>query len=263
MPALPHIYRFLRLEPLLYQTMTLDAHGVEGHPTISSAEFRALIKTGSKAFFRDSVRKLFFGGNEHPRLILATCSNVDTLWMEFPGDDVPVVDMVDHLRLGRLHCYVGHLFGSPENIDFTHQLFAHLTHLDLFDTCHIENEINRQIWAGLALIPQLTHLSYDDVEFLYMSMEILETCRKLRVLLMAGFCPLEEHPIVYEELRYDPRFVMIGRNRRKPVTEWQLGNHTGVDYWSRAEEIVATRTAVNIDVFRNSSPDPYDKYLIT
>ncbi|KAJ7503718.1 hypothetical protein B0H11DRAFT_1906136 [Mycena galericulata] len=177
-----------RLEPLLYRTVALHAAGIPDHPSTTSETFRSVINSGSKAFFRDTVRHVFFRRDvSHAVLkaILSTCSDIANLWMSplvWDGNRTPL-SLTGHLKLQRLHCNVENIFSTLNSIDFTHQLFANITHLQLFDPPG-DRELN--ICLDLVQIPNLTHLSYEDPMFLLISAQLLRTSTRAGPLTAVG-----------------------------------------------------------------------------
>ncbi|KAJ7615960.1 hypothetical protein FB45DRAFT_1035133 [Roridomyces roridus] len=135
--------------------------------------------------------------------------------------------------LKRLACNLRRLF---DPVDFTHPIFAHLTHLDMWDF-----RFGREVdWSGLASIPNLTHLAFSAIQFLPLLPKVLHTCASLRVLLML----VAPHPegtrlVADPDLAADPRFVWMRRGEY--VEDWHFGVLTGVDFWSRAEDWVDQR----------------------
>ncbi|KAJ7613211.1 hypothetical protein FB45DRAFT_1113040 [Roridomyces roridus] len=120
-----------------------------------------------------------------------------------------------------------------------------LTHLELLGVYNRDEST----WAGLSLLPNLTHLSYNNSEMLLsLAVMILCTCKSLRALVYIaqpdhGELDEEEYP----ELARDPRFVRIVCERF--VCDWQMGALRGIDYWSRADEFIANRRCREIDVY--------------
>ncbi|KAJ7183010.1 hypothetical protein C8R43DRAFT_1229218 [Mycena crocata] len=222
------------LEPLLYQTMVmLDKQAViEGYPNPSWEH------VGSKSsLLEGSVRHLSMGRHvplETAKSVLAGYSEIEDLWI--PNDDMsPSLLVISSLRLKRLYCYCEELF--PERpVDFTHPLFSQITHLELFGGKEIDN------CRGLVLIPHLTHLSFNSSSFLPLFPVLLDTCKLLQVLVI-----LERRSSApgMGDFPDNPRFVSMACNRY--VEDWQIGARTGIDYWTRAEEVIAKRRSGEIN----------------
>lgn len=99
-----------------------------------------------------------------------------------------------------------------------------------------------EVWNGISLIPDLSHLAFSDQEFVDLFSILLRTCSTLRVLIFLELGP----PATLEqsELMKDHRFVSMRFSKR--VTDWQMGAREGVDRWSRAQVFVAKRKSGEI-----------------
>ncbi|KAJ7506055.1 hypothetical protein B0H11DRAFT_1903970 [Mycena galericulata] len=247
------------LEPLLYRTVALDAAGIPDHPSTTSETFRSVINSGSKVFFRDTVQYVFFRRDiSHAVLkaILSTCSDIANLWMSplgWDGNRTPL-SRTGHLKLQRLHCNVENIFGTLNSIDFTHQLFANITHLQLFDPLG-DRELD--ICLGLAQIPNLTHLSY-RLRGPHVPPHIRTAPQNIWP------WPREYRPIA-ERLKTEPRFLVMDfgeqlADNRQRADDWQRGAHFGVDYWTRVEALVAKRRSGEIDLL-TGNPWPATRWF--
>lgn len=143
------------------------------------------------------------------------------------------------------------IFGARQEIDFGHRLFATLTHLEIFD----DEPFSPEKWAELALIPHLTHLCFNEHLVVDMLLVVLRACASLRVLVV--FDPILPTPIASNgderALAQDPRFVAM--TSPPPYQDWTTGAHSGIDYWSRAEDFVAKRRAREIDPLQYTLKD--------
>ncbi|KAJ7136390.1 hypothetical protein C8R43DRAFT_1203406 [Mycena crocata] len=239
------------VEPLLYRTIALrkdpnNSRGkVGGIPIHRREAIMDLIQT-RPAFLARSVRNLllayFPGFDDGP--IISACPHVENVWT---GSDNlhALLPILERLPLKHLYCSISKLFGSQRNIQFTHPIFAQITHLELFDTfhSHIEDFLP-EVWCNLALIPNLTHLAFDNVIFLPICLTVLQACSSLRVLLTLLEGTLRDQKELISALAKDPRFVKTDCSFY--MKDWQMGRHVGVDYWSRAEEFVAKRKSGKI-----------------
>ncbi|KAJ6481193.1 hypothetical protein DFH09DRAFT_1378859 [Mycena vulgaris] len=146
------------------------------------------------------------------KTILSACRGIENLWF-FCGDGEEASQIIEGLFLKHLYCYLHEIFGSHLKIDFTHPIFAQITHLRILDSWFPDG-IDLEIWGGLALIPHLTHLCFDDKAFLPLCLTLLHTCISLRVLVVLDaslVVHLEEPPLVNDKpaLLKDPRFVFM------------------------------------------------------
>ncbi|KAJ7127280.1 hypothetical protein C8R43DRAFT_1211138 [Mycena crocata] len=124
-----------------------------------------------------------------------------------------------------------------------------ITHLELFDT--LDDEADD--FAGLALIPHLSHLSF-NTGFNPVFSVLLDTCKSLQVLVI-----LEDHPSTTEDfpgvaaLAEDLRFISM--TCIECIQDWHMGAHTGIDYGWRAEEFIAKRQSGEIDRLQYRIPE--------
>jgi hypothetical protein len=173
--------------------------------------------------------------------LLAVCTGLGNLSIDLP-DLKKLPPLIAPLLLKRLHAPLNPLFREfPPN----HQFFALITHLGLTwaDRLRLEDpEYTRR----LALMPQLTHLSFDSGAGIPIYLRLPETCRLLTVLVVfaigASAEPDEHH---LSALSRDPRFVMMGR--MYSLKDWQMGAHAGIDYWTRAEDFISKQRSGEID----------------
>ncbi|KAJ7466650.1 hypothetical protein B0H11DRAFT_2197566 [Mycena galericulata] len=243
------------VEPLLYRIVVLLGdldclclEEMEGYPYEDDKIFTRIQSTPTSVF-RSSVRHLCLNLVPNPvvEFILTASSGVEDLWITSAESIAFLLPIIGAMPLKRLYCHLEDLFIPDTQIDFTHQLFSHLTHLEIFT---YGNPEVTQPWSEIALIPHLTHLGFNDEDLLSLSLTILNTCKSLRVLvfLMIDISEyptlIEEHPEL-DDLAKDPRFVQMACYQY--IKDWQMGALTGVDYWSRAEEFIAKRKSGKID----------------
>ncbi|KAF7351937.1 hypothetical protein MVEN_01155700 [Mycena venus] len=244
------------VEPLLYRTLFFgSSYRLEGHLAPRADIFASLIQSGKKpaSFFHHTVRNMLISDYDSlpaADLILSTCSGVENLSIAGIRQRTALPALAG-LALKRLYCNLDGLFGSQEKIDFTHGLFAHLTHLDLF---YLGNILPTTL-SGLALVPHLSHLSFQDDDYRShpsAPLALLQTCKSLRVL-VSLISRKGDHARVDDTgiLSY-PRFVRMAR--RPYAADWQMGAHAGDDYWVRAEAFIARRISGEVDPFQNILP---------
>ncbi|KAJ7112022.1 hypothetical protein C8R43DRAFT_1242832 [Mycena crocata] len=227
------------LEPILYRTVAM--YGV-GH----QERLLACLQFKDPIFLRNSVRNLLLSGvaPKHHKWLLNTCSKVRNL---FIADDVALEDFppVSSLRLKELHCDLTFLFIGEKDIDFRHGLFAHITHLRLYD--YFTSTCDQDLWSGLTLIPHLSHLAVEFCDPVPFLSRLLKTCKSLRVLLLSDFYVPE--PSIFAPLANDCRFVLMLLGLEQ---DWQTGIQTGIDVWARAEAFIARRRSGEVPVSNSS-----------
>ncbi|KAJ7763011.1 hypothetical protein B0H16DRAFT_1718844 [Mycena metata] len=150
----------------------------------------------------------------------------------------------------KLHCELSLIFGHKKPRNFKLPLFSKITHLEIFDTPTVR-EIDPEEWSKLAHIPNLTHLAFNEEGFAPVARVLLETCISLQVLVILLFQPdtvdevaLRDDDAAWEGLAYEVRFVVMTSSDY--IKDWNTGARTGVDFWSRAEDIVESRKLGNI-----------------
>ncbi|KAJ7617914.1 hypothetical protein FB45DRAFT_1103223 [Roridomyces roridus] len=195
---------------------------------------------------------------EATQYILSAASHVQDLYIASPlpigpGPRSLFLSTLGKMPLKRLYCSLDHLFPT-RNIDFMHPVFVHLTHLEIFS--HTDTT-NPAIHAGLAMIPNLTHLAFNDGGFIPFAGRLLETCKSLRVLVLLNDGePLDSEldnnntnsvlGAELDELRRDVRYVRMACS--KYLADWRMGAMTGGgDYWERAEVFIEKRRAGEVD----------------
>ncbi|KAJ6512987.1 hypothetical protein C8R45DRAFT_331212 [Mycena sanguinolenta] len=208
------------------------------------------IQSKPASFFRDAVRYLNFV--PHHSTFISTI-DIKTILSACCG----VVDLVVHggflpdshsLPLRRLSISLWHIFeyksidflAPPPSVDFTQPNFSHLTHLDMRDYFQVDSEADNM--AGLATLPQLTHLSFNVSRIFRVFYRILTSSASLQILLLFTPHRVTSRTLGAEEnldLLQDVRFVVM--YRRNMHRAWQMGAHTGQDRWAQAEDFVARR----------------------
>ncbi|KAJ7863129.1 hypothetical protein B0H14DRAFT_3862997 [Mycena olivaceomarginata] len=207
------------LEPLLYPVIVFR-DPLPGHISFSLDGLLAVLRLKPLDFAQTHIRHLFL-----PRRI-----------SERQDDLVPLLTMCSGVHNLKT-CF------SPHPVDFTHALFAQITHLDLLDEVHGRWDTR---WAGLAHIPHLTHLAFDLSPSRTSNWEdvlhaALMHCSALQVLALMW------SPWLRDEMRHnrdeirmlaqrDPRFVIVLLTSH--THDWETGARGGIDSWNRAEELV-------------------------
>ncbi|KAJ7123380.1 hypothetical protein C8R44DRAFT_875586 [Mycena epipterygia] len=229
------------VEPLLYRTIALThSRPIEGYPTFTTDIVLSAIRTKGGDFFRDSVRNLFlFSIPEYAmKKILSVCIRVENLWAVAEDADV---SSIMSLCLKQLYVDLFPLFSA---IQSGHPLFAEITHLELMGP---DEPLDTEIWCStLSLLPRLTHLSFNNVDFISVCLPLLQKCKHLSVLVSLDVRRRAIEPLQDgDALTQDVRFVVI--RARWFLKDWQMGIHAGRDYWSRAESFIAKRRSGEID----------------
>ncbi|KAJ7111270.1 hypothetical protein C8R44DRAFT_799234 [Mycena epipterygia] len=242
------------IEPLLYRVLCIGEKPPDSEEIWIPLERIHYLIEGrplAPAFLHDNVRHLclILSGTVHMddimRVLVACDATVD---LHLLGGSRSLLPHFGKLPLRRLSVDLAYLFRSP---DFTHPVFGTITHLSLtrpgFHWTH---------FSGLAQMPCLTHLSYDDIlSPLVVCEHALRDCKSLEVLALSFSNMILLEPLVdtYAPLATDPRFVMLLATHR--VRDWETGARGGDDYWVRADELVRKRRSGEINEYYLFSDD--------
>ncbi|KAJ7616570.1 hypothetical protein FB45DRAFT_934491 [Roridomyces roridus] len=240
----PYLFRIvLLLEPPSVETRALK--GTASYPCPDDEPFARYLSTPASTF-RDSTRDLCLRhvSDEITEYLLSSALNLENLWIS-PHFSGPLAEMMRSLRLRRLACDLRHMFGPKTPIDFTHPIFSRLTHLEFFD---YGAGLKSEFVSGLASLPHLTHLAFNDRTFVASALAVLETCASLRVLIFLTVYRTRESVVdvaTAQQLGRDGRFVHMCCFRY--IKDWHMGALTGNDYWARAEIFIAKRKAGEVN----------------
>ncbi|KAJ6482303.1 hypothetical protein C8R47DRAFT_581342 [Mycena vitilis] len=233
------------VEPLLYRTIILSDEADdlakcndEGTSPLAmnSSTFLSLLRTKPPSFLCNSVRQLHISDIDLTAAdeVLSACHKVDNLWLAV---DVRAAPTTFNMPSKRLHCALHALFGTGA-IDFTQRRFASVTHLEIFD---VPARIDLEVWSALSGLPYLTHLAFNNDDYLPMCLTLLRTWSSLHVLVLLLRRDLENAHRLVEDCR------VVAMPRDEFLVDWIKGAYTGNDYWSRAEDFVAKRKSSEIN----------------
>ncbi|KAJ7161897.1 hypothetical protein C8R43DRAFT_316112 [Mycena crocata] len=239
------------VEPFLYHTIAITSiRGMECYPCFSTE----VILHKPAPFLRKHVRNLFVNDEfdeETLKALLPICTGIENLWTCCDWEKLIALDreqlisLVAGISLKHLYADVGQIL---RYIPPTHPFFSQITHLEVIGLpAQPQSPTDMGVSAGLSLIPRLTHLSFNDLEFVPICLPLLRSCNSLSVLIALD---LAEHPQTTERidavgLSEDLRFVVM--NCWYFRKDWQMGRHAGVAYWTRAEDFIAQRRSGTID----------------
>lgn len=191
-------------------------------------------------FFRHVMLQDLCAENAHT--ILQLCVNTENLALwRLTGPIHILQPVIKSLPLKRISLNIAELQQSPNlntaldpHFSFDHTLYPRLTHLDII----LMPSLSWESWSGLALMPELTHLScdFDSPELLS---KILQHCPKLKLVMFSG--PHNQFlSEMSEEFERDGRVVRL----REPVDlipDWELSAYGEADVWERAERVLGDR----------------------
>ncbi|KAJ7111263.1 hypothetical protein C8R44DRAFT_883087 [Mycena epipterygia] len=245
-----------RIEPLLYRVLCIGAKPPDGKEIwIPVERIRHLIEGRplAPAFLHDNVRHLclILSGtaplDDIMRVLVACDATVD---LHLLGGSRSLLPHLGKLPLRRLSVYLSSLFRPSDGPEFTHPLFATITHLILTHLNLMKPGFHWTHFSGLAQMPCLTHLSFDDILSPVVVCEhALRDCESLEVLALSfsKMVLVESLVDTYAPLATDPRFVMLLATHR--IRDWETGARGGDDYWVRADELVRKRRSGEINEY--------------
>ncbi|KAF7362335.1 hypothetical protein MVEN_00580100 [Mycena venus] len=243
------------VEPLLYRTIVISViYSIDGHPDFTEDILWTVLRSKPAAFFRDSVRHVLIHGTwdddadwtDFVRFVLSICTGVQTL---FVSQSHPLLEL-STMPFGLKHLCTTFM---PLLIDIpsTSPLFAQLTHLELIGPASTDE--NTDISTTVALLPRLTHLSFNEeseeaaVPFIPSYLTVLQNCASLSVLISLWDHDYPEDLLsqYVHALAKDPRFVVL--DGTEWFRDWEMEVLDGSGYWSQAENFIAKRRSGEID----------------
>ncbi|KAJ6534440.1 hypothetical protein DFH09DRAFT_1180388, partial [Mycena vulgaris] len=181
------------------------------------------------ALLRESVQHLYLYWirKDDAQVILSACPVVENLWIASGMQLEDLIRTIEDLPLKHLYCHMDSIFGSHSKIDFKHRIFTHITHLQISDWS-FPGGIDLGMWGGLALVPHLTHLCFDDETFLPLCLTLLHTSTYLRVLVILNT-------------------ALVKSLDQPMMVDWHTGARTGLDFWLLAEDFITRRKSGEIE----------------
>ncbi|KAJ7620069.1 hypothetical protein FB45DRAFT_147022 [Roridomyces roridus] len=239
------------LEPLMYRTIVLGRPPIDGYPKFPLTQLLSTIESKPPEFFRDSVQNLhifveFESSPASYEEVVVLCSRVQNLWILAADEsplDLPALEP-SYLR----HLYTARTRLLAQLAD--RHLLSALTHLDAVESNDASGDAaDIELFHSTVLaLPRLTHISFSETGYRTIFLRLLQNCPSLKVLFYFDFAG-EDLPAADEEtLASDPRFVLYRTVYSEDWSvDWQMGVHTGVDYWYRTERFIEKRLSGAID----------------
>ncbi|KAJ7670760.1 hypothetical protein DFH06DRAFT_141753 [Mycena polygramma] len=234
------------------------SYGVANSPHALTLDALATLATSEPTVLREHALNVAFVGCDNTVVtkILSECDAISNLLLFFVGHPSHLARL-SVLRLERLSVVLQLLFPPPCARDFTHSLFAAITHLDVWTPMSTQRDWEH--WSGLPQIPHLSHLSFHDSPNIsnVLCQAALTHCISLKVLVIVA---TDSHLDRSEVAAGDPRLVVVYVSDF--LGEWASGAQGGVDYWVRAEQLVEQRRSgmttsyvCEPDAWHESEPD--------
>ncbi|KAF7364321.1 hypothetical protein MSAN_01092200 [Mycena sanguinolenta] len=231
------------LEPLLYRVACIYAIPDEDHrfPVVSADVLLRAI-ANKRSCLLHAVEYFFLGDpptSSESSIVddfLSACPRITHL---FSSGSLVIHSTLE--AVASLHCLHRLTLDSTKIsqslTSFAHPLFRNVTHLELLDIDSITDIDNSQ-YASLALVPNLTHISFNYTPLFCEVYPLLANIAQLQciVLLSMLFRRQQSMP---DPRPLDDRFVHIGQTDF--FIEWLNSAHGRRDYWGIAEALISAR----------------------
>ncbi|KAJ7656029.1 hypothetical protein DFH06DRAFT_1199987 [Mycena polygramma] len=247
------------IEPLLYRIVSVVDLSPEhrNKHQIPEHVFHKMLESKPLPLWLDQTRQLSVAirGGDHMEQVLSMCRNTSNLALILHPHDLfggyklaKSLALVAKMPLVRLSAHIGSLF-HPDAADFSHPVFARLTHLTLLDTF-----ADHMMWAtDLGKLPYLTHVSLNFPSSCYPTAphdkfvrEVFRSCVLMEVFIFCcdGNEALHGNIPYYPYLADDPRSLLLAMGNF--LEDWGIGAEGGADYWVRAERFIKQRQSGEI-----------------
>ncbi|KAJ7914453.1 hypothetical protein B0H13DRAFT_2002713, partial [Mycena leptocephala] len=236
------------VEPLLYRVVllssSLKSRKISGFPVFTADILLRVIASKPPGFLQNAVRNLLLdyqaGQPSDVDAIFMACNRVTNLVQSFaPTINVRALQHLQRLAIGWYQTFLDH---SP--VDNPSSFLNNLTHLELLDGFW-DPEFVDHLCAQLALIPSLTHISFNEVphENTTFYTALVENVRlRCFVFLSVSLGYVDDAQPLLE----DDRLVCIEQHEDFRV-DWLHGTHSGEDYWALADAFIAAKRAGQVE----------------
>jgi hypothetical protein len=175
------------------------------------------------------------------KYIVSKCKHIHSLALSFASSGPGLLPILSSTPLQRLAADLEALFGSTSDVDFSHGLFAHLTHLNIYTT-----PVPNAWSAGLAELPCLTHLSVGVATAAFFRRVVVDCVRlEVAALVNPDVAWLRDYLKENQPFIHDARCVLVVVDDL--LDDWELAAHGYEDHWRRAERFIKERRAREID----------------
>ncbi|KAJ7137581.1 hypothetical protein C8R43DRAFT_1132176 [Mycena crocata] len=213
------------VEPILYRTLLVtNDDPIAGYPRFTAERVRSVLESKAPTFLRSCVRNVYLDdvGDTTLELVLSQCTGIENLWIRHDLDNL--IPLFARLSLKHLYADIRPLLPA---LSPSHPFFSQITHLELIGGSVDPSPKEMGIWSGLAHLPRLTHLSFNDDDFIDICSPLLQSCKFLVVLICLEMASVDTE-----------------------ADDRAMGTHAGVDYWTRAEDFVAKRRSGEMDALK-------------
>ncbi|KAJ7019342.1 hypothetical protein C8F04DRAFT_336245 [Mycena alexandri] len=182
--------------------------------------------------------------------ILSAFRGLTRLAIPFFNVDAPLLPFLAQVPLQRLSIKLLPIFGADlglSPVDFTHPMFAHVTHLDIQELSFEEPPESDQParWSGWSHLASLSHISFWNYYDRPLFKEILATCPTLQVFIVVVASEQMSDNTVSAECARDPRYIVVVV--KDFLDDWEGDATGGEDYWARADHFLEERRCGRIE----------------
>ncbi|KAJ7856788.1 hypothetical protein B0H13DRAFT_1641286 [Mycena leptocephala] len=236
------------VEPLLYRIVllssSLKSREIPGFPVFTADILLRVIASKPPGFLQNAVRHLLLdyqaGQPSDVDAIFMACNRVTNLFQSFaPTTNVRALQHLQRLAISWDQAFLDHSL-----VDNPSSFLNNLTHLELLDGYWNRESVDH-VCGQLALIPSLTHISFNEVpdENTIFYTALLENVRlHCFVFLSVSLGYVDDAQPLLE----DDRLVCIEQDEDFRV-DWLRGAHSGEDYWALADAFIAAKRAGRVE----------------
>ncbi|KAJ7776345.1 hypothetical protein B0H16DRAFT_1684224 [Mycena metata] len=230
------------VEAILYRLVIVETYTsrLSDYPVFSHEVI--VRRSDNLEFLRASVRYLFIidASSIPPEVanIVSACNLLKTL--AYAPAKSPADLLRDKQYLQRLTINVTAFLACSPPESTGDPLLPSLTHLELLDTYWGHDE-PPDLSAHLALVPNLTHLALNGIQYSVSLNDMLRADSRLRCIVFFADAAPARHP-----LSDDHRVVYVEQHTNYQL-DWIRGIDGGKDYWALADAFIAARLTGQVD----------------
>jgi hypothetical protein len=208
----------------------------------------AATKTKSRNFLHRAVRHLLvfspgLGWSvEEGAEVLKLCSGVVNLCIVGHLAHPRILPILAEMHLQQLGGSLSELFDYRSAVDLTHRMFAHITHLDIFD-----HMVDTQSSAQIPILPALTHLCLNNNVPWDVIQTVLAECKKLDILANIWDSDFSDRARERaQDVRVDDVRFVVGLYTDY-LADWEAGARGRPNVWTKADDFVARKRRGEIE----------------
>ncbi|KAJ7120748.1 hypothetical protein C8R43DRAFT_1076861 [Mycena crocata] len=194
-----------------------------------------LLNSRPASFFLDHVRNLCIDTSNRleGEAILTKCNRAHNIYIRGPAD-CTFLPLLATMAPRRLRVELLRSFFRPADVDYSHPLFARVTHLEV-----AVSDLPPQ-GANLAALTCLTHLAIHRRTSNYAPIEgALTHCPHLEVLVVLSYEEVLVDWDLFRHFAHEIRLVQLVLD--DVIGDWKSGAVDGKDFWTKADAVVRER----------------------